>query len=259
MKYNTILISLLLCLILYHIFNKNIVDLFNSKYIYIIQNNKFTKINLDNINEKLKIIEKPVVYIQGSVHGNEPAGTEACKILLNFYKFNKIKRGTVIIFPIPNPIGLLLNIRNNIISYNKDINRNFINNGLCKISQKIITIVKKSDFIIDLHEGWGFYLLNNNSIGSTLTPTSKIMKKYSHIIVNNINKYIKNDYKKFVVLNEDDCNIHSSLRCLSYNLKKKYLLVETTGQNNIQPLNIRVNQMISIVNNLLNILNIFNH
>lgn len=251
MKYNTILISFLLCLILFYIYEKNIIDLFDSKYIYIIQTNKFNKIKLDNINESLKIMEKPVVYIQGSVHGNEPAGTETCKILINFYKLNKIKKGTLIIFPIPNPIGLLLNIRNNIISYNMDINRNFINNGLCKISKKIITIVEKSDYIIDLHEGWGFYLLNNNSIGSTLNPTSKIMKKYSHIIVNNINQNIKDDYKKFVVLNEDDCNIHSSLRCLSYNLKKKYLLVETTGQYNIQPLHLRVNQMIMIVNNLL--------
>jgi len=256
---NKIIILLILILIIISYLEK--IDFFSNlhkkQYIYII-NDSIIEIDInEDIYQKLDSLKKPIVYIQGSVHGNEPSGTDTCNKILDqikkkeFSKFN----GTLIIFPYPNLIGYTLGIRWALKDINLDINRNFVNKGKCKISKKIIQIVKKSDFIVDLHEGWGYRLKNKSSIGSTVSPTKNHSIEISKKIILELNKTISEDYKKFTINEKDDCDIKSTLRCFCSKNDKNYILVETTGQNNIQPIEIRVNQMYLIIKNLLQLIN----
>ena len=233
------------------VFVMNMIEMYENpkkEYIYIINNNKIKKINVENELE-LENLEKPVIYVQGSVHGNEPAGSKVSMKILNEIRqnrFNKYK-GTIIIFPYPNIEGIKLNQRfvPELLPY--DINRSFTNSNTRMIPNKIMKIVRNSDFIIDLHEGWGYHLEDKGSVGSTLGPTTKYSTKLSIEIIDQLNKNIKEEYKKFSMNNSDDCSITTTLRCYSSKLNKHYILVETTGQNNKQPINIRVDQMYTII------------
>jgi hypothetical protein len=252
------LIIILLIIFLFMYLNK--IDFFSNiqkiQYIHIVNNNIIKDIDInDNLELKLNNLKKPVVYIQGSIHGNEPSGTDTCNKILNDIKNNNfIKfKGTIIIFPYPNILGYTLGIRWALKDFNLDINRNFVDKGKCKISKKIIETANKSDFIIDLHEGYSYHLKNKNSIGSTLSVNTDRSKEFAGKIINKLNDNININYKKFSLNNPDPCFIDSALRC--YFKNKDYILVETTGQNNIQPIEIRVNQMYLIITNVLIYLN----
>jgi hypothetical protein len=106
------------------------------------------------------------------------------------------------------------------------------------------------DLILDFHEGWGFHKINPTSIGSTVT-VSKNMKELGNIIINNLNKIIKKEDYKFILL-DDICDIDSTLGCYSNNNNMNYILVETTGQNDIQPLEIRHAQIKNVIDTVLN-------
>ena len=211
-------------------------------------------------------IKGPTVFILGSVHGNEPAGTyttiKLIKNLINYKsitsdKNHRLKKGKIIILPIPNPYGIKYNSRFQPKLFNADINRNYINNGVDKMSKIIISLAKKSDYIIDLHEGWGFHKSNKYSLGSTLTintkPYDKKLINIGNDIVNILNSKIYHDKKKFTLLLRDKnkCKPYGSFGCWSEINNKKYILVETSGQNNVQKLQLRVNQQSIIILNLL--------
>jgi len=113
----------------------------------------------------------PTILIVGTTHGNEPAGYHTIKSLMD--KLNSkdiiLLNGKLILVPVVNYCGFKLNRRNR-LGYN-DINRLYHDNTTSIINKTIIKEVKKSDFILDFHEGWGFHKLNNDSIGSTITPS----------------------------------------------------------------------------------------
>ena len=195
-----------------------------------------------NIDSKYKIC------IIAGTHGNEPAGSITLLELLknNYFTNNNI---FIRVIPIVNNFGYKFGIRyqNNI--FHPDINRNFVNDGLCNVSKQLIKLIRDFDLIIDVHEGWGFHLINNSSIGSTLTATQKSFNLAENII-NEINKtIIKNEYK--FILRRNVCDIKTTLGCFIKNIGKEYILVETTGQNNIQPLNLRKKQVKIVIDNIL--------
>ena len=134
------------------------------------------------------------LFILGSVHGNEPAGTHAAYKLINLFKEKRLKltKGSITILPLPNPLGSAFNSRFQLKLENSDINRNFQKNGKDRISKIIISYIKKNNFVIDLHEGWGFHKLHKRSIGSTITnTTSKKTKIIAKNMLNSINSNIK--------------------------------------------------------------------
>lgn len=193
------------------------------------------------------------LFILGSVHGNEPAGTHSCYKLIEFIKQKKlkIKSGSITILPLPNPVGFYLNSRYQFKLDNSDINRNFISNGKDRISKIILTYVNKSNFVIDLHEGWGFHKLQN-SLGSTITNTnSKQAKTVAKKMVSSINKKIKHRKCKFTRLIKHidfkHCNPKGSLGCYCQKNKINYILIEISGQNDIQNLKTRVKQDIILL------------
>jgi hypothetical protein len=217
----------------------------------------------------------PTIMIIGGTHGNEPAGTETLKLLIQDLNTNKIKlkRGKLILIPQVNYCALKLDIR--FIPGIGDINRKYpiklnkLSNN--PINNKIIELAKQSDFILDFHEGWGFHKEEKDSIGSTITPNdTKISFDLATIYLNNINKTIQEDNKKFTILtNKEDLlkldnysysessEIKGSLRYYLNLLNKNYVLIETTGQNNKQKLNIRIKQNILFINILLQYFEMF--
>lgn len=130
-----------------------------------------------------------------------------------------------------------------------DLNRNYTDQGKEEISKKIIQYVNKSDFIVDFHEGWGFRNINKKSLGTTISYTTENSKLLALEIIDKLNDDIKEDYKKFS-LNEDKDEL-LTLRNYAYRHNKDYILVETTGQNNIQKIETRVNQNMTIIQNVL--------
>ena len=191
----------------------------------------------------------PTVLIIGATHGNEPAGYYGIKEYMN--KLNKqeitLKKGKIIFVPVVNYCGLQLNRRNhNTVG---DINRLYVeseNNNI--INNLIINFVNTSDFIIDFHEGYSYANKSDETLGSTITPSETVMsEEIANLVVNNLNKIINIEYKKFKI--NKNKKIKNTLR--DYAKKLNYILVETTGQNNIQPLNIRVEQCINIINTVI--------
>ena len=72
------------------------------------------------------------------------------------------------------------------------------------------------------------------------------------IILKLLNKNILLPEKKWYK-NDIKLEVSNSLRELAMKNKKKYILIETTGQNNIQPLHVRMRQNNIILNYILNV------
>ena len=116
------------------------------------------------------------------------------------------------------------------------------------VTFKLLELIKDSDFVLDFHEGWGFHRLNPDSLGSGIYPgDTHNAISLSYRIADSLNTQINIPHKKFVVLLNSHPELES-LRSYCNYIRRDYILVETTGQNDIQPIEIRSNQMIYIIN-----------
>lgn len=195
---------------------------------------------------------RKICFIAG-VHGNEPAASLLLYDLLKTDYFNRMateKRIFIRVLPGVNEFGLALHSRYQNSFLNPDINRTFVDEGLDHIAKEIIQLTKDMDLIVDFHEGWGFHLVHPRSLGSTLTLTEG-SRPLGELIIANLNKTIDNDKRKFVILDRM-CEIEEALSCYSNRNGKQYILVETTGQNDIQPIEVRQNQIKTIINTSIN-------
>jgi hypothetical protein len=190
----------------------------------------------------------PTICVIGGVHGNEPAGAAGLTDIINSYNLlGMIKRGTLRIIPRANPWGLARNVRYQENPKWPDINRNFKGSyGLEPTSQEILRLFGDADLIVDFHEGWGYHRKNSDSVGSTISPTATpAAQQLAANMVNNINKTISDNEpeKKFMVLPKLSCDIPGALSCYMQLRNRNYVLIETTGQNDIQPLDLRTSQV----------------
>ena len=195
------------------------------------------------------------IFILGSVHGNEPAGTKACYKLIEYLNANPPK-DKVIIMPMPNLLGYYFNSRYQLKPFNSDINRNFSDKGKDRISRIILEYVQKADLIVDLHEGYEYHIKYPKSMGSSVIPNkSSIANNLSHKMVEAVNMNIKDKNKKFVVsdfYDKEDCYLPDSLACYCNRNKKNYISIETTGLNpNKQDIDIRVNQQLIMLKSII--------
>jgi hypothetical protein len=230
MKLNVILIALLFIIV------------FLVLYIYYSYNNGVYYKDYGDPSSSIK-----VCLITG-VHGNEPAGSILFNNLIESGYFERVAemKGIFIrVLPNVNEFGLDFGLRHQNNVFHPDINRTFEEGGMDVMSKDIIRLIKNMTLIIDFHEGWGFHRLNKKSIGSTLTVTDNV-KKLANVIVTELNRTIPEDYKKFTILDRM-CSIKTALSCYANNMGKQYILVETTGQENIQPLEIRHSQIQTIL------------
>tara|TARA_B100001093_G_scaffold506174_1_gene564677 strand:- start:406 stop:1104 length:699 start_codon:yes stop_codon:yes gene_type:complete len=189
------------------------------------------------------------ILLVGGTHGNEPSGFITLLRLQNAFKKNKIKlkSGELTIIHNSNPCGYYLDNRHlNIVGKPIDLNRMYNKNFI--INKKIENIVDKYDIILDFHEGWGYIRNNDGSIGSSI-QTINIPKYLYTDILKILNSKIDIDYKKWNINTRK--SIENTLRDYCLKKHKKYILIETTGQNNVQELSIRVNQNLDIINYIL--------
>jgi predicted deacylase len=193
----------------------------------------------------------PTILIIGATHGNEPAGYYGIKEFMN--KLNRheytLKKGKIIFIPSVNYCGLQLNNRNhNTVGDINRLYRDRENNNI--INKLIINFSKTSDFIIDFHEGVDYANKSDETLGSTITPaeTEKSLQ-VANIVINNLNKIIDIEYKKFKI--NHNKKISGTFREFADINKLNYILIETTGQRNKQPLNIRREQCINIITSVL--------
>ena len=195
-----------------------------------------------------------VCFIAG-VHGNEPAGSLLLEDMIKttYFKDFAEQNGIFIrVIPSVNEFGLTFGVRvqNNI--FNPDINRTFGGeNGSenSKISKEMVRLTSDMNFIVDFHEGWGFHRINSSSLGSTLTVTEQA-KKMGEMILQNVNQIIANDKHKFMILDRM-CNIPSAFSCFCNKKGKRYILVETSGQRDVQPIHVRQDQIKIIIDTVL--------
>jgi predicted deacylase len=197
------------------------------------------------------------VAFLGGVHGNEPAGAVGLnKLILTGYfeKMAKSKNITIIVIPEANPCGLKSNTRFQPDIIRPDINRNFgKEEGDGIIAQTIVNTFKDADLIVDIHEGWSWHKINNESVGSTVIPTKTLLaQKIGSEIVNNLNKTITDPKKQFELLDRSPCDIKTTLRCAMSKKQKDYILIEISGQNDIQPIELRSNQVNIAVSTVFN-------
>lgn len=188
-----------------------------------------------------------VCFVAG-VHGNEPAASLLLKELVKTDYFSNIseeKELFIRVLPGVNEFGLAFGIRNQNSLFNPDINRTFVGDGQGNISKEMIALTKDIPLIIDFHEGWGFHLIDKDSLGSTLTSTKRAIP-LAQKMVERVNQGISVPEHKFMILDRM-CEIKSSFSCYSNRHGKNYILVETSGQNNIQPIEVRQQQVMIIL------------
>ena len=189
----------------------------------------------------------PTILILATTHGNEPAGFYALHRFIDSKPI--LKSGKVIIIPSVNTCGRIANMRNMPLG-DYDINRNYLSDTF--LNREILKFVKNADWIIDLHEGWGFAKRDRDSIGSGIYPgNTRDAINISDSVVKNINMTMTraDEYKKFSTM--ELSNIPGSLRDICNNLNKNYILVETSGINDIQPKELRIKQHLFIIENIL--------
>lgn len=211
--------------------------------------------NTHNANNYISLL------IISGVHGNERAGPYTLNKLIKSNYFEQIIKNInlkkfikkIYVIPIVNEFGYKYNLRYQNDLFNPDINRNFYKNvaGPKDLIAKFIdNYIKKSDIIIDFHEGHDFHLINNKSIGSTIKTNNQSLLIFN--ILNNLNSLIYNPDKKFILLTTSPCDIDHTLGCYIYKYypNKNYILIETTGQNEIQPIYIREKQIMIILDTI---------
>jgi hypothetical protein len=188
----------------------------------------------------------PTILIVAGTHGNEPAASYYFTNLVN--STFKPNRGKMIIIPRVNDCALKLGLRS--VPLIGDINRKYSDEltEMNRINKQIMDIIKSNriDFVLDFHEGYDFHNYNSNSFGSTITYTDDKTGKAKEIgkkIVDKLNETINDNKKKFTLLDYDYKPIKGTLLEYLSQLNISGILIETSGQNNIQPLNVRINQI----------------
>lgn len=203
------------------------------------------------LNKNGKILK---CFILASTHGNEEAGFRACvRLIANGWFAKKARENNIniIVIPAGNPYGLRNGVRWSANKSKPDINRNFgTETGDDEISAQIIRALADCDIVLDFHEGWGYYKQGMGSVGSTLMSTETplgLAKRLNFMARNELNSSIVEPVKKFTSITGKQCDIKKTLRCYMQERQKEYILIETSGQNDIQPLEVRMRQVYTVL------------
>ncbi len=205
-------------------------------------------------------VHGPCVLVVGGTHGNEPAGAVAAIHLHRSLCRQPPRKGRVVIIPNANKWGLLANLRflpAELMSFGLlgkiDLNRSYAHRGeesRTRLSRQIQDLALQSDWVIDLHEGYDFHQLNPNSMGSGIYPGHTDESKQMTLpLLHAVNQIIAIPEYQFITTDWPDENGTFRMFCNEQGIH--YTLVETSGQDNIQPLDVRVQQHLVILNELL--------
>jgi len=199
-------------------------------------------------------VEGPTLLITGGLHGNEPAGYRAAEQIRHW----PIRRGKLIVVPRVNTPGLRQNTRwlPGLPEETRNANRNFPKSGGPNRARSVpikalwgFIREQKPDWVVDLHEGFDFFVANPESDGSSIiyfdTPE---MQKLAAKIHDEVNATIDDPGRKIVKRAKGPIN-GGLVRATIERLGAKGFCFETTYQK--QPLSIRTRQHRIMVHRLM--------
>jgi hypothetical protein len=157
------------------------------------------------------------LMLVGGIQGNEPGGF----LSADLYADMSLERGNLIVVPRANFYSIILNQR----GPNGDMNRKFTHEDISySMEDKIVTILKtlisESDYLLNLHDGAGYYYPNKYinkwrnpmRFGQTIIADCKEyrvpgtdrvinLEEMAQKVITEVNKEIKNDLYKFHFMN----------------------------------------------------------
>lgn len=207
-------------------------------------------------------VDGPVVFIVGGVHGNEPAGAAAAEQIRHWQPV----RGKLIVLPRANPPALAANSRYtpDAESDHKNLNRNFPRKGKDEpprgiMAETIWPFMQQHDpdWVIDLHEGLDFCIVNPESVGSSVIYfKSDEMDRIALRVLQTVNAEVTDPNRKLIPLSGGP--IDSSLACAAgKHLGANALILETTSKD--QPLSWRVRQHRLMTHQILSDIGVIEH
>jgi Ni,Fe-hydrogenase maturation factor len=207
--------------------------------------------------------EGKTILIIGGIHGDEESSYLAPELI----KDMKPKKGKIIFIPRSNIKAIKKNLRfvgsdiNRL--FNKKIIKNTYENNLVK---NLKNYIKKSDVVLNLHEGKGFASKNSKNFGQAVVIDEEEfnncninLKKISDEIVFNLNKKINNKKHFFATKNtytETKNNFSMKGSATYYSLKK--FCKPAFGlevSKDIKEERLRVKYMIKLINEFINYYN----
>lgn len=216
--------------------------------------------------------EGPTLLVVGGIHGDEPGGYFAPALLASHYT---IKKGNVFIVPNLSPDSIMAFKR----GIYKDMNRKFANISKNDPDfdnvQRIKEIIKnpKVDFVINLHDGYGFYrekwensIFNPRAWGQTYVIDQKTIDNVpfgnldfiAKEIETRLNQTLQYDFHTFGVRNTEtkfqDEEQQNSLTFFAITHLKPALAIETS--KNIKELPLKTFYQLSSIEALMDILEI---
>ncbi len=152
--------------------------------------------------EKEGRIKGPCVLIIGGIHGNEPGGYKAVDMLVDV----DVIKGKLILVPRANFTSILANVR----GYNGDMNRKFIPTPPPDPDYPFVEAIKRLilrkdvDYILSLHDGYGFCSLNPRRWGQCVVIDEKVyhgmdLYKFAEYVVKRVNRRLRTPHYRFPI------------------------------------------------------------
>jgi len=203
-------------------------------------------------------IDGPTIMIVAGMHGNEPAPPMAAEQIAGW----EITKGRLIIIPRANVLALDANKRHtpNEDETHSDLNRQFPTDDLpqTELASAIWSIVEEYQpaLLIDMHEGYDFYKINSDSVGSSVIPDkTEYTRTLGKNVLETINKTINDDAKQFSLLSYPVAG--SLARAAHEKLSIPTMIIETTKKD--QAITYRVRQQRLMVHQVLSDLDMISH
>lgn len=192
----------------------------------------------------------------GTIHGNEPAASYALEQIVQDFKSGslKLKKGSITIIPCLNKCGRILGIRFqpqellkfhfNVLDGNRTYPKSGQEEGTSDLTKDIIPLVNFSDAVFDGHEGHSYVGLHSGSMGNGIFPgttnLSRKVAKHAERVLNAKIHYPKSEeYKKYTTVTNWKTP-DGTLRNYCNRKQIHYILMETAGQDEIEPLSKRI-------------------
>ena len=146
----------------------------------------------------------PVVLMTGGMHGNEPAGAAAARQIAEWPS-----KGMLVCIPRTNPPALDVSKRYtpDVADGEKNLNRNFVvkSDGVETRGQMAPHLWKlveqfEPDWVLDLHEGYDFGRINDDSVGSSvIADRTESTREIARKMIEAVDKEIDEADKKFML------------------------------------------------------------
>jgi hypothetical protein len=216
-------------------------------------------------------VERRVILVAGT-HGNEPAGSVYLTSFVKRYQsvldsWGWLPAGTeLVVVPALNPCAIRANQRNHPCC-NVDLNRQYGSKGSVSNVRDVKSLVDEvsETWVVDLHEAWGWADEGKGSLGSAVyySISGQVAAKQTMVsalenLMSEITEANRLENRGHQFLTRPDIGgprgtlgEYVRLNVVNNGRRGGYFLLETTGQNNITPLDARVRQVEQFIRGIL--------